>query len=194
MLIKQKSVSIYYPSDCISLQTLTLPSICPTKNEMFVSINSFLGTINLLIREDITIATSQLNSGVNKLTISTTNSNAFVLNYLRQLLKNKLVGITCGFVSYLQLKGLGYRSQVKNTNTLILRVGLSSLSYINLPVETRVKRIKKHTLKIYGIDVDKFQTLCWTIQKVRMPSVYNDRGLIFRHVTRKLKPGKRSKF
>jgi len=88
---------------------------------------------------------------------------------------------------------LGYRSQIKN-NTLILRVGLSALTYFDILTTFRVKRIKKHTLKIYGIDTEVYSEACVSLQRIRKPSAYNERGLIFRNTVRKLKQGKRSKF
>ena len=166
--------------------------------ESYVILDSFLGSVNIFVRnENIKISNSFLFENYNSITVHEILKNSkksdSKLIQLKNLIKSKILGITIGFISYIQLKGLGFRSQIKNKQ-LLLRVGLTDLIYFNIIDTIRIKRIKKHALKIYGIDLSTFRTACIKIKQFREPSPYNDRGLVIRDVIRKLKQGKRSKF
>lgn len=166
--------------------------------ENYVTLDSFLGSVNIFVRnENVQIYNSLISGNYNCITVHELLKDSKKINskqiQLKNLLKSKILGITLGFISYIQLKGLGFRSQIKNKQ-LLLRVGLTDLIYFNILDTIRIKRIKKHTLKIYGIDLELFRTACIKIKMYREPSPYNDRGLVFKDVVRKLKQGKRSKF
>lgn len=172
------------------------------ENQTYLKISGLLGTVFVCVRKESNSKLNLFNYILNeadknetpKLVLNTAMFNETkLLNTFHKELRNKIVGITKGMYCYMQLKGLGFRSQIKNGN-LILRAGLSCLSYIKLYSTVRIKRIKKHTLKIFGVDIQNYQDIRLRIQKIRMPSAYNDRGLIFKGEVRKLKQGKRSKY
>jgi len=202
----QQNIQLYLncPIDTIQLKLNVSNSAClksndavKNLNETYVKISGLLGNVYVCVRDSIELNLENTLNIEQRLCIKAANNlvltNPLIINNLHKELRNKIVGITKGMYCYMQLKGLGFRSQVKNGN-LILRAGLSCLSYFELDSTIRIKRIKKHTLKIFGVDIQTYQDTRLSIQKIRKPSAYNERGLIFKGEVRKLKQGKRSKY
>lgn len=95
-----------------------------------------------------------------------------------------------GLKIQLQLRGMGFRSQIKN-NQLILKIGYSHLIYYKIPNGIKIKRIKKQKLNIYGITNQLLYQVSEHLRNYRFPDIYKAKGLVYKGEVFKLKQGKK---
>jgi len=93
----------------------------------------------------------------------------------RALLANMVDGVSRGFEKKLEIKGVGYRAEMKGT-TLVLHVGFSH------PVEFAPQdgiaiSIDKNIISVTGIDKQAVGEAAANIRKVRKPEPYKGKGI-----------------
>ena len=113
-----------------------------------------------------------------------------LVNLNRSIIRNILMVFSRGLKTQLQLRGMGFRSQLKN-NQLILKIGFSHLIYFQIPVGIKIKRIKKQKLNIYGITNQLLYQVAEHLRSFRFPDVYKAKGLVYKGEIFKLKQGKK---
>ena len=101
------------------------------KNKTFFVILNFI----YIYKKENKILLTLKKSGY--LTESLTIINLNLLKLYYKLLSNKILGISNGFFSQLECKGLGYKAKVKN-NLLILKLGLSHTLNFIIPINIHV--------------------------------------------------------
>lgn len=107
-------------------------------------------------------------------------------------IENFLLGGVKGYFRRLHLKGLGFRTQVKNRR-LICKLGYSHLKVLRLPLGLKIKRVKKQKLKIMSVNFSLLIRVCELIRDFRPINLYKVKGILYRNETYKLKPGKKRK-
>lgn len=108
----------------------------------------------------------------------------------KSLIRNILVIFSRGLKIQLQLRGMGFRSQIKK-DKLILKIGFSHLIYFNLPIGIKIKRIKKQKLNLYGITNQLLYQVSEHLRQYRFPDIYKAKGLVYKGEIFKLKQGKK---
>jgi ribosomal protein L6P/L9E len=121
-----------------------------------------------------------------------TNKIATFSNVYYSHIYNKLIGWTYQFLAYLQLKGIGYRVNVKN-NSIVLKIGQSHLIKYYFPEAIQIKKVKKNILKLKGTDIALVNHVTNTIRSLKKLDKYRGKGIIFKNQVIKLKPGKKKK-
>ena len=94
----------------------------------------------------------------------------------RTLINNMIEGVSTGFSKKLQIQGVGYRSQIDNTN-LILSVGYSHPVTIKPPKNIEIKVENNTNITVSGIDKEVVGQVASTIRSVRPPEPYKGKGI-----------------
>lgn len=152
-------------------------------NQTFLVIFGLLGLLFLPIRKEVSFS---LQSNYLKI-VSKIN---MLVNLNKSIIRNILMIFSCGLKIQLQLRGMGFRSQLKN-NQLILKIGYSHLIYFKIPIGIKIKRIKKQKLNIYGITNQLLYQVAEHLRNYRFPDVYKSKGLVYKGESFKLKQGKK---
>jgi len=97
---------------------------------------------------------------------------------IRTLVNNMVIGVTLKFTKILHLKGVGYRSQVKN-NVLSLNLGYSNEIKLEVPKGIEIKIENNTIIKISGIEKDQVGLFASKIRSLRLPEPYNGKGVLY---------------
>lgn len=110
----------------------------------------------------------------------------------RTLISNMIVGVENGFQKYLEMVGVGYRSQMDG-ESLILNVGYSHPVEFK-PVSGVTMKVEKNTtIIIDGMDKEIVGKIASKIRAVRPPEPYKGKGIRYRGEYIKRKAGKAGK-
>jgi large subunit ribosomal protein L6 len=111
----------------------------------------------------------------------------------RSLLSNMIMGVSEGFERNLEIKGVGYRSQVDGKN-LILNVGYSHPIVIEPPTTDIAFSVEKNTLvTVKGIDKEVVGLVASRIRATRPPEPYKGKGVHYKGEYVRRKAGKAGK-
>lgn len=107
----------------------------------------------------------------------------------KKLFKNKLYGISQGFILYLRLVGVGYRCSLEN-NILTFKVGFSHEVKYRIPESIRIFLPEPTLLSVYGIDKNQVTQIANQIRYIKPPSPYKGKGIRLVTETIRIKQGK----
>lgn len=110
----------------------------------------------------------------------------------RTLINNMIVGVSTKFERRLEMKGVGYRGQVKG-NELLLNLGYSHPVLIPIPKEIEITIEANTKICIRGIDKEVVGQLAATIRSKRPPEPYKGKGIMYTGEVIKRKVGKSGK-
>lgn len=97
---------------------------------------------------------------------------------MRTLVNNMVVGVSEKFTKILQLKGVGYRAQVKG-NQLVLSLGFSHEINLDIPNEIEVNVEANTSITIKGIEKEQVGLFASKIRNLRIPEPYNGKGVLY---------------
>jgi large subunit ribosomal protein L6 len=103
-----------------------------------------------------------------------------------------IVGVSTGFSKKLEIKGVGYRSQMEGRK-LILNVGYSHPVVIDPPNEILIQVENNTNIEILGIDKAIVGQLAAKIRSIRPPEPYKGKGIRYQGEIIKKKIGKAGK-
>lgn len=107
----------------------------------------------------------------------------------RTLILNMVDGVTNGFVTELEMVGVGYRAAVSGHH-LDLSIGLSHPTKINIPEGVHVKVEKSIAIHISGVDKQKVGQFAATVRAARPPEPYQGKGIRYKGEYVRKKAGK----
>jgi large subunit ribosomal protein L6 len=105
---------------------------------------------------------------------------------------NNLIGIINNIEYRLELKGVGYRAQVKN-NQLELLLGYSHPNIIDISSDLKISVQSNTEIIIQGINKSSVGLLAAKIRTLRPPEPYKGKGIFYKGEKIILKPGKSGK-
>jgi large subunit ribosomal protein L6 len=159
--------------------------------DQLVEVEGPKGKLSRVFPNEITIS---LNDDALKLTKkeeSITSRQRYGLS--RSLLSNMITGVSEGFEKNLELKGVGYRSQVDGKN-LVLNVGYSHPIVIEPPTNDTAFSVEKNTLiTVKGIDKEIVGLVASKIRATRPPEPYKGKGVHYKGEYVRRKAGKAGK-
>ncbi|MDY0023630.1 MAG: 50S ribosomal protein L6 [Candidatus Izemoplasmatales bacterium] len=105
----------------------------------------------------------------------------------RALLNNMVIGVNEGYTKILDIKGVGYRAQLKDPKTLVLNVGYSNPVEMVIPEGLTIEIPKNTEVHVKGANKQMVGEFAANIRKVRQPEPYLGKGIRYRdeHVRRK---------
>jgi large subunit ribosomal protein L6 len=112
----------------------------------------------------------------------------------RALLANMVEGVTNGYRKVLELRGVGYKAEMKGKN-LVLSVGLANQLTVPIPQNLVVKVEPgqgevTNRISVEGIDNQAVGNFAAELRKLRKPEPYKGKGIRFEGEQVKIKPGK----
>ena len=110
----------------------------------------------------------------------------------RSLLSNMIMGVSEGFERNLEIKGVGYRSQVQGKN-LVLNVGYSHPIIIEPPKDISFSVEKNTLVTVSGIDKEIVGLMASKIRATRPPEPYKVKGVQYKGEYVRRKAGKAGK-
>ena len=152
------------------------------------------GQLSQSISNDIQIKETK-NSDVHILTLSTLQNSkeARALHGLsRTLINNMIIGVSLGFTKHLEIRGVGYRSQMDARN-LILNVGYSHPVILPAPEGINIIVDKNTHITVSGIDKELVGQTAAKIRAIRPPEPYKGKGIRYKNENVKKKIGKAGK-
>ncbi len=114
----------------------------------------------------------------------------------RALAFNMATGVSKGFEKQLHLIGVGYRAEMKGTNSLDLALGYSHPIEFPLPEGIKgsiLKEGRETYIKLEGADKQLVGETAAQIRSLRAPEPYKGKGIRYRNEVVKQKAGKAGK-
>lgn len=108
---------------------------------------------------------------------------------VRSLISNMCIGVTKGFEKVLEIKGIGYRAEVKGKN-LLFNLGYSHPIDFVLPEGITASVDKNTIVKLAGIDKELLGQTAASIRKLRPPEPYKGKGIKYAEEYIQRKAGK----
>lgn len=111
----------------------------------------------------------------------------------RALLNNMVIGVSEGYTKILDIKGVGYRAQLKDPKTLVLNVGYSNPVEMEIPEGLTIEIPKNTEVHVKGANKQMVGEFAANIRKVRQPEPYLGKGIRYRDENVRRKEGKTAK-
>nr|YP_007890493.1 ribosomal protein L6 [Andalucia godoyi]AGH23987.1 ribosomal protein L6 [Andalucia godoyi] len=108
----------------------------------------------------------------------------------RSLLEQKMIGVSQGYVTNLELVGVGYKAS-REGNLLVLKVGYSHEIRHVIPEGITISCVKPTYLSIRGIDKQKVNLEAARLRAYKKPEPYKGKGILYENEKIKLKEGKK---
>lgn len=147
----------------------------------------------------------KLNRKISELILPILNNNEIILipknnsrkarslyGLSRTLINNMVIGVSTKFERRLEIKGVGYRSQVQG-NELLLNLGYSHPVIIPIPIGIEISVESNVNILITGIDKEVVGQLAATIRSKRKPEPYKGKGILYKGEIIRRKVGKSGK-
>ena len=109
----------------------------------------------------------------------------------RALLNGMVEGVSQGFTKVLEIKGIGYRAQLKG-NDIVLNIGYSHPVTINAVEGVKFEVPSQTEIIISGIDKQKVGQIAAVIRSVREPEPYGGKGIMYKGEVVRRKVGKKA--
>ena len=107
---------------------------------------------------------------------------------VRQILNNMIIGVSEGFATELEIRGVGYQAQVQGKR-LLLQLGFSHDIYFDLP--TGIKASANRTeIRLEGADKQLLGSVAAKIRSFRPPEPYKGKGVRYKGEHVRSKQGK----
>lgn len=178
-----------YPMSRIGKVPIIVPEGIEIKHsEQNFSVKGPLGTLSMEYRPDVLI---QINDGKIELTPANESKRARSLwGTYRSLIEQMILGVTQGYVTNLELVGVGYKASVEG-NVLTLKVGLSHDIVHAIPEGIEISCLKPTLISIRGIHKQKVNLEASRIRAYKYPEPYKGKGILYENEKIKLKEGKK---
>jgi large subunit ribosomal protein L6 len=165
-----------------------------TVSDRLVKIEGAKGKLELNVHPTITV---QLDPDKKELVVTRPNDEKptkALHGLTRALLANMVTGVVEGYRKVLELRGVGYKAELKGKN-LVLSVGYANQITVPVPqnltvvVEAGQGEVTNRII-ITGIDKQAVGNFAAEVRKVRKPEPYKGKGIRYEGEQVKIKPGK----
>ena len=159
----------------IGKKPITVPSaVTLTQNGQTISVKGSKGELSFDLPDAVTGSLAD-----NELTISPVegakNANA-MWGMSRTMVSNMIEGVTDGFKKELELRGVGYRAQMKGT-ALSMQLGFSHDVDYTPPAGVTIEAPKPTQIVVSGIDKQQVGQVAAEIRAFRKPEPYKGKGV-----------------
>lgn len=110
----------------------------------------------------------------------------------RNIIQNAVTGVSEGFTRKLEMKGTGYRAEVKD-GKLVLIVGFSHPVELSIPQDITAAVVRNVVISLAASDRQKLGHFAAQVRAVRPPEPYKGKGIKYEDEVIKRKPGKAAK-
>ncbi len=177
----------------VGKQAITVPagaSVVVGKHNL-VTVKGPKGTLDFSFHTDMKIEVA--NNEVSVTRPSDSLRHRALHGTTRALLNNMVKGVTEGYTKILDIKGVGYRASLKDSNILVVSVGYSNPVEVVIPEGLTVETPINTEIHIRGIDKQAVGEFAANIRKIRQPEPYLGKGIRYRGEYVRRKEGKTAK-
>jgi len=187
LLNKMKNNIIYHISIPKTVEILKDENFIYFKGPKGNSCILILQNINIYIKNNLIFLLLKPSVFTNR-KILFKNFNNLSLFY--KLIVNKIVGISNGFFSQLECKGLGFKAKIEK-NLLIFKLGFSHKLIFLIPPKIHVFCSKSNNIIFFCIDKQYLFEFMMKVRSYKKPDKYKGKGLKFKFELLQLKEGKK---
>lgn len=112
---------------------------------------------------------------------------------LKRHIQNALVGTSINYIQRVFFNGVGYRAELSNNKTLVIRLGYSHILNIQIPQNIEIFIAKRNHMSCRSYNLSDLRLFVSKLQKLRKFDVYKGKGLLLKNQVFKLKEGKKKK-
>lgn len=159
------------------------------KNKNIIKFTGPLGSSKINIEKVDRMGVTAIKINHEGKLISIISSEKSSYNAIIGLIKNKIYGVSQGFLLYLRIVGIGYRCFLTN-QTLTLKVGYSHDVKFRIPESIRIFLLEPTLICLFGIDKNQVTQLAAQIRQIKPPSPYKGKGIRLLNETVFIKQGK----
>lgn len=166
----------------IGREPITIPEgVTITADNGVVTVKGKLGTLTKTFNKHLSFEQKD-----GKLTVVRPNDSIEMkMNHgtARALINDMVIGVTTGFKKVLEIKGVGYRCEMKG-NDLVLYVGHSHADVIPAVEDVKVSIDTKNMFVIVeGIDKQRVGQIAAVIRDIKKPECYHGKGIRYQGET-----------
>jgi large subunit ribosomal protein L6 len=160
----------------IGKKPITVPSgVTLTQNGQAITVKGPKGELNFTLPDAVS---GKLDG--EEFTVTPVNENdkqsKAMWGMSRTMVSNLIVGVTEGFSKELELRGVGYRAQMKGS-MLSMQLGYSHDVEYNPPEGINIKVGKPTEITVSGIDKQQVGQVAAVIRSYRKPEPYKGKGV-----------------
>ena len=172
----------------IGSQKITVPSeVQVTFQDSNLTVKGPKGEISKKIRDEVTFIVEDGKMSVKKM--AKTHLADMLWGTYASHAKNMIIGVTDGYKKELEVRGIGYRTEMKD-NQLMLHVGFSHPVVYKVPEGLQVN-VQDLTITIEGFDKEKVGQFAAQVRRVKKPDPYKDKGVRYVGEVVRRKQGKK---
>lgn len=173
----------------IGKNPVTVPAaITLTQSGQTVSVKGPKGELSFTLPDAVT---GKLDGDQFTVTPVEGNKNAKAMwGMARTMVFNMIEGVTNGFKKELELKGVGYRAQMKG-NTLSMQLGFSHDVDYDPPAGVTIQAPKPTSIIVEGINKQQVGQIAAEIRAFRKPEPYKGKGVRYVGEYVRMKEGKK---
>jgi len=150
------------------------PNVQYTYNNRVFAVKGPKGELSVVIPKELELEINGNDIAVKR------NSEAkpfkMIHGTIRSLIDGIIVGVTEGFEKQLEMRGVGYRAELKN-DKLNLYVGHVSPIEVPIPTSIKVTMPNQTTIIVSGIDKQKVGAFAGSIRAIKPPEPYKGKGI-----------------
>lgn len=142
-----------------------------------------LGELTLDVHEEVSVELSEVANDAGqteKVVVLNAKSETRFANQIwptmRTLVNNIVIGVSEGYSKKLEIKGVGYRGQLKG-KTLVLNLGFSHDVQYDIPEGVTVKMDGQTKIEVSGIDKQLVGQVAAKIRGFKKPEPYKGKGI-----------------
>lgn len=122
--------------------------------------------------------------------VEESKASAALSGTMRALVNNQIRGVSEGFTKKLELRGVGYRCQIKE-NSLNLSLGYSHPIIFEIPEGIKIETPSQTELLVIGADKQQVGQVAAKIREFRPPEPYKGKGVRYSDETVVIKETKK---
>lgn len=148
------------------------------------------GELTVAVPKELTVTIKD-----NELTVTPnvkTKESASLHGMARNIIQNAITGVSDGFTRKLEMKGTGYRAEVKE-GQVVLIVGFSHPVTLTIPQGITAAVERNVVIILNGSDRQKLGHFAAQVRAIRPPEPYKGKGIKYIEEIIKRKPGKAAK-
>jgi large subunit ribosomal protein L6 len=158
-------------------------------SDRVVSVEGPLGKLQITHREEVSVALDDENKNV-LVSRGTNEREARAYHGLtRSLIQNMVTGVKEGYVTRLEIVGVGYQGQIQG-DALVLRVGFANEISKKIPQGLDVDCPDQTHVVVKGCNKQQVGQFAAEVRAVRKPEPYKGKGIRYEGELVKIKPGK----
>jgi len=145
-----------------------------TQDHGIIKVDGPRGILSMKLPQHVEVTLENGSIAVKRLSDSRTGRSYHGL--VRTLIGNMVTGVSTGFEKNLEISGVGYRAEVKDT-ILKLAVGYSNPVEYQIPERVNIKVEKQMNISVSGIDKQLVGRVAAEIRALKKPEPYKGKGI-----------------